>query len=143
MARDGQRRSSNAANMRNPYTHSNVGFLCDMVKTWKDRIDQAVIRGGFTPDDSIDAEDWRCCAVGETLNLNDDDYNNDTISDWLAFDDSTGLFEAGREFYQAVERDDFDKAKRVLQEIKNLEGTVEVPSPLEMEAIVHHHMDTE
>ena len=89
-------------------------------KTWKERIDEALERGHFTPEDESQARSWTTCAVHEHDPLAamrilrsmqiDDDYTN--TLEYLGID-----------FAWAIARDRVEKAARILGTIMSTRKT--------------------
>lgn len=79
--------------------------------TWEKRIDKAEERGYFTTKDNEDAGSWMSCAVGEGTKR-----HNMNPFYLIAFDEQ--ISKAGIDFTNAVDKDDFDRARKDLARIQ-------------------------
>ena len=88
--------------------------------TWKQRINNAKKRGGFTLDSKERAEDWRLCAVGEKLNLTKEDRVAPEVRKVRRHPKASKLLQLGLDFEDAVATHDVKRAERIYEDIQSL-----------------------
>jgi hypothetical protein len=86
--------------------------------TWRERIQAARERGGFTREDRHDANKWCACAVGEQRRVMPGVIPVEEPK-WIGQPVDWSLYDAGNEFDDAVSRNDFALAEHLLDLIED------------------------
>lgn len=102
--------------------------MAEQQLSWESRVEEALERREFTSDDEADAMNWMCCAVGQTLCLNEVFEDDTNANNWLD-EHHPEMRDLGVEFYNAVSRNEPQWAKYLLSKIQRLHAESEVELP--------------